>query len=154
MKTFSLKLTALAFAAAMVAASGAHAASLFDDDDDGKSGAYHRQGQYCEEHPYADTCESDRDRPYPDRTYRHSYDRDDDRDYDRDRCVALVRAVGKRNLVTVFARNSARFAWIRETRFVHGDQYANWNIARDAEIVCTRIGALKSCEAIATPCRY
>ncbi len=64
----------------------------------------------------------------------------------------LVRAVGKRNLVLGFARNSARFAWTREARFVHGEQYANWGRARDAHISCTRVGALNSCEATATPC--
>ncbi|MGB0085900.1 MAG: hypothetical protein WBP94_11075 [Rhodomicrobiaceae bacterium] len=148
MHKFSSKLSALVFAGAMVVASGAHAAGLFDDDDDGNSGTYHRQSlsRYCHEHPYEDACD-----PYRNGNDQQNADR---QSYDNDHCAALVRAVGKRNLITVFARNSARFAWVRETRFVHGDQYANWNNAHNAEINCIEVGALKSCVAIATPCRY
>lgn len=147
MKNFSIPFIAIALVG-MVAASGAQAGGLYDDDDNGYSGNYNRQSlsQYCRENPYDDECAGYRRQHEPRRSYKKSY-------HDG-RCAPLIRAVGKRNLVTAFARNSARFAWSRETRFVHGDQYANWNYARNAEIVCTRVGAVKSCVAKAIPCRY
>ena len=148
MKNFSKTLTVFAVAGVMALATGAQAGGLFDDDDDnGYSNNYNRQSlsSYCHEHPYDDACD-----PYAKRNqHRKSYGKP----HYNGRCAALVRAVGKRNLVTAFARNSARFAWRREARFVHGEQYANWNYARGAEISCTHIGALKSCVATATPCR-
>jgi hypothetical protein len=144
-----LKITALAVAAMIALASGAQAASLYDDDDD-KGSSYDRQSQssYCYKHPYDEACD-------PNARQRHYRDNGDgdDRSYTAGRCAALVRAVGKRNLVLAFARNSARFSWAREARFVHGDQYANWYNARNAHISCTRVGGLSSCEATATPCR-
>jgi hypothetical protein len=147
MQKLASGLTCLVLAGAMTVASGALAGGLYDEDD----GAYspdHRQGfsRYCHEHPYSDVCD-----PY------HNGDAQrygQGPAYEGGHCAALVRAVGKRNIFTVFARNSARFAWIREARFVHGDQYADWNLARNAEISCTEIGALKSCVAVGTPCRY
>jgi hypothetical protein len=147
MKHFPLKLTVLALAGVMTVAAGAKAGGLYDDDDDGYSSHYNRHSlsSYCYQHPEDDDCD-----PYAKR-YHHKPHYNSS--HSGGRCAALVRAVGKRNLVTAFARNSARFAWSREARFVHGDQYANWNYARNADITCTRIGALKSCEATATPCR-
>jgi hypothetical protein len=148
MKSVSLKLTVLALAGAMAMGSAAKAGGLFDDDDDnGYSNHYNRQSlsSYCYQHPDDDACD-----PYAKR-YQHK--RSYNNSHYSGRCAALVRAVGKRNLVTAFARNSARFAWSREARFVHGDQYANWNYARNPSITCTNYGALKSCEATATPCR-
>ena len=145
MKLFSLKFTILTLAGAIAMAPAARAASLSDDDE---ANQYSRGNQesYCYEHPYDDDCDP----------YKKRYDNDRHRSdsEERERCAALVRAVGKRNLVTAFARNSARFAWTREARYVHGDQYANWNYARNARIECISHGALKSCAAIATPCRY
>lgn len=144
-----LKITALAFAGMMILASGAQAGGLYDDDDDdnGTASRYNRQSlsSYCYKNPYDDACDPYAKRQYQKKRY--------DGSYSSGRCAALVRAVGKRNLVTAFARNSARFAWAREARFVHGDQYANWNNARNARITCTRVGALNNCEATATPCR-
>lgn len=148
MKSFSAKLTVLALAGAMALATGARAGGLFDDDDDvAYSSQYNRQSlsSYCYEHPYDDDCDpSDRD-DHRKRNYNKSHS--------DGRCVAAVRAAGKRNLVTVFARNSALFAWRREARSVHGEQYANWNNARSVDISCSKIGVLKSCVATATPCR-
>lgn len=141
-----LRVAALAFAGMLVAASAGQAAGLYDDDDDAAPSQYRSQhGLYCYKHPYDDACA-----PYARRSYEPQHDVYSDGSR---RCAALVRAVGKRNLFLTFARNSARFAWVREARFVHGDQYADWNHARDAEIACTREGALNSCEAVATPCR-
>jgi hypothetical protein len=145
MTHFSLKMTALALAG-IIAAAPAQAGGLFDSDDNGYPGSYNRQNldAYCDLHPDDDACD---DEPqYKKKTYKKSHH--------SDRCAALIRAAGKRNLVTVFARNSARFAWRREARAVHGNQYANWHNARNPQITCTRIGALKSCIARATPCRY
>ena len=146
MNRFS-KITALAFAGMIAFASGAQAAGLYDDDDDNGS-SYDRRSlsSYCYKNPYDDACDTYAKRRYERKSY--------DGSYTAGHCAPLVRAVGKRNLVLAFARNSARFAWIREARFVHGDQYANWNSSRNAQISCTREGALSSCEAIATPCRY
>ncbi len=143
MNTF-LNVAALGLAGMMALSSGVVAGGLYDGDDDNR---YNRESQssYCYKHPYDDTCQP------------HAQRYDDQRHYGYSngsgRCTALVRAVGKRNLLLGFARNSARFAWVREARFVHGDQYADWNNARDVEIACTRVGALSSCEAIARPCR-
>jgi hypothetical protein len=105
-----------------------------DDDDNGATGQYNQQSPSsdCDD----DDCAPQAKGNHQQKSYNGSYTAGS--------CAALVRAVGK--------RNSARFAWTREARFVHGDQYANWGRARDAHISCTRVGALSSCEAIATPC--
>ena len=141
------KITALAVAGMIALAAGAQAASLYDDDDE-KDSSSDRQSQssYCYKHPYDDACDTDARQ----RRYREN---GDNGSYTAGRCAPLVRAVGKRNLVRAFARNSARFSWAREARFVHGDQYANWYNARNAHISCMRVGGLSSCEATATPCR-
>jgi hypothetical protein len=146
MNTFP-KITALAVAGMIALGSGARAASLYDDDDD-KDLSYNRRSlsSYCYKHPYDEACD-------PNAKRRHYRDNGDDGSYTAGRCAPLVRAVGKRNLVLAFARNSARFSWSREARFVHGDQYANWYNARNAHISCMRVGGLSSCEATATPCR-
>lgn len=114
-----------------------------DDDDHLATGQYNQRspGSYCGDD---DDCAPQANGDYRKNSYNGSYT--------AGRCAALVRAVGKRNVVLGFARNSARFAWTREARFVHGDQYANWGRARDAHISCTQVGALNSCEATATPC--
>ncbi len=113
-----------------------------EDDDHGAA------SQYDQPHPNGH-CDDDDCPPHGKGNYQqNSYNGS----YTAGRCAALVRAVGKRNVVLGFARNSARFAWTREARFVHGDQYANWGRARDAHISCTLVGALNSCEATATPC--
>ena len=107
MKYFSLRMTAYAWAGIILAAP-AQAGGLFDSDDNGYSGSYNRQNLnvYCDRYPDDDACD---DEPqYKRKTYRKSYH--------GVRCAALIRAAGKRNLVTAFARNSARFAWRRETR--------------------------------------
>lgn len=142
------KITAFAFAGMLALASGAQAGGLYDqdDDDNGTSTQYNRESlsSYCYKNPYDDACDPSAKRDYRKKSYGGTYT--------AGRCAPLVRAVGKRNLVLAFARNSARFAWTRETRFVHGDRYASWGRARDAHISCTRVGALSSCEATATPC--
>lgn len=143
-----LKITALAFAGMIALASGAQAGGLYDDDDNtGSSSQYNRQSlsSYCYKNPDDDACDPYAKRHYQKKNYSNSHS--------SGRCAALIRAVGKRNLVTTFARNSARFAWTRESRFVHGDQYANWRNARNAHISCSRVGALNSCVATGTPCR-
>ena len=145
MNKFS-KITAIAFAGMLALASGAQAGGLYDNDDNDDNDTtsqYNQQspGSYCDQND--DDCD-----PHAKRDYGKSYNGS----YTAGRCAPLVRAVGKRNLVLGFARNSARFAWAREARFVHGEQYANWGRARDAHISCTRVGALNSCEATATPC--
>jgi hypothetical protein len=169
MKHFSFKLAALALAGVLAASTGAQAGGLYDDDDTGYSngsgngngngygnggysGSYNRQSlrQYCYENPYDDACEDYRPQR---KTYKKSYGYGNGYGNGNGRCAALIRAVGKRNLVTAFARNSARFAWRREVRAVHGDQYSDWGNARGADIDCTHYGALKSCVAVATPCR-
>jgi len=139
-------ITALAFAGLIAVAASAKAGDLSDSDDDyDTSHSYTRQSLsgYCYKHPYDDACA-----PYAKRDYHKR----DHGSYTAGRCAPLVRAVGKRNLVLAFARNSARFAWAREARFVHGEQYGNWSNSIDAHISCTRIGALNSCEATAKPC--
>ena len=155
MKLFSLKLTALAFAGLLAASSGAQATGLYDADSidtfPNFSSGYDDNDyeDYCDEHPYASRCEDYREERREER-YHHRKAR---KAVDH-RCAALIRAVGKRNLVKVFARNSARFAWSREARAVHGSQYANWNNARNGDISCTLHGLLFSCTAKATPCKY
>jgi hypothetical protein len=163
MKHIPLKLTAMAVAGLIAMATGAQAGGLYDsdddkvysgndkgysDDDNGYSNQYNRQSlsSYCYKNPYDDACDPYAKKYHKKKTYNNSYG-------SGGRCAALIRAVGKRNLVRGFARNSARFAWARETRFVHGDQYASWHNARNAHISCTRVGALNSCVATATPCR-
>ncbi|WP_088348057.1 MULTISPECIES: hypothetical protein [Rhodomicrobium] len=146
MSKFPTKITAFALFGMVAMASGAQAGGLYDSDDD--SYKYNRESlsRYCYQHPYDDACD-----PYAKKhRKRESYN---GKGNGYGRCAPLVRAVGKRNLVTAFARNSARFAWIREARFVHGDRYASWSNAHNAEITCTRVGGLKSCVATATPCR-
>jgi hypothetical protein len=149
MKLFSFKLAAMALAGVLAASSGAQAGGLYDDDDNGHSGTYQRKSlaQYCYENPYSDVCDDD-DRPAKKQYYKKQYSYDGNGG-----CAALIRAAGKRNLVTAFARNSARFAWRREVQAVHGGQYANWHNARNADITCSHYGALKACVATATPCR-
>lgn len=150
MKIFSFKLVAIALAGVLAASAGAQAGGLHDDDNgngNGYSGSYGGKSfqQYCYENPYDDACDDDQ----PKKHYRkkhYSYE-------GNGRCAALIRAAGKRNLVTAFARNSARFAWRREVQAVHGGQYASWHNARNPHITCTRYGALKACTATATPCR-
>ena len=148
MSKFS-KITAIVFAGMIAVASGAQAGGLYDNDDDdnGTTSQYNRQSlsSYCYKNPYDDACG-----PYAKREYRNKRYGDS---YTAGRCAPLVRAVGKRNLVLAFARNSARFAWAREARFVHGEQYGSWGQARNAHISCTRVGVLNSCEATATPCQ-
>ncbi|HKJ62441.1 MAG TPA: hypothetical protein VKA94_10695 [Hyphomicrobiales bacterium] len=156
MKLFSLKLTVLALAGLLAASSGAQATGLYDADSietfpNFSSSNDDDYEDYCDEHPYASRCDDYREeRREERREYRH-YKK---RKAVSHRCAALIRAVGKRNLVKVFARNSARFAWNRETRAVHGRQYANWNNAENAHITCTLHGLLFSCTAKATPCKY
>ncbi len=155
MKTISLKITALALMGALALASSAHAGGLYDDDDDnGASSQYNRKSisRYCYENPYADACDPYGKKQYRQKSYNNSYNNGNSYN-SNGRCAALIRAVGKRNLVTAFARNSARFAWAREARAVHGQQYSNWGNARNANISCDYVGGLKSCIATATPCR-
>lgn len=143
MNKFS-KITAIALAGMLALATGAQAGGLYDNDDNDHNDTtsqYNRKspGTYCDQND--DDCDTQAKRDYGNNGY-----------YTAGHCAPLVRAVGKRNLVLGFARNSARFAWAREARFVHGEQFANWGRARDAHISCTRVGALNSCEATATPC--
>lgn len=139
----------MAAALALCAAAGAAQAGDLPDDDGYRSGynahAYRRQSlsRYCYTHPYDEKCDPDA---------RH--DKPRDRVYARGRvCEAAVRAAGKRNLFPAFARNSAVFAWQRETRSVHGGEYASWTLARRPSVVCDPVGGLTSCIATATPCR-
>jgi len=149
MKFVPIKMAALALAGLMTAAPGAHASSsLYDFDDNRYTGSYDARQSYCDKHPYAPDCRYDDDYNHvqPKKVYkkkRHSH-----------RCAAYIRAAGKRNLVTAFARNSARFAWKREVRAVHGRDFTKWYNARNAEIICRRHGLLKACVAKATPCKY
>jgi hypothetical protein len=158
MKLFSLKLTALAFAGLLAASSGAQATGLYDADSIGTFPNFSSSNDddygddyedYCEEHPYASRCEDYREERREHRHYKRKAKK-----AVSNRCAALIRAVGKRNLVKVFASNSARFAWRREARAVHGSQYANWNNSRNSDISCTLHGLLYSCTAKATPCKY
>lgn len=161
MKVFSLKLTALALAGMMIAAPGAQAGGLYDDDDYNNPAHSNRNtlATYCQQYPDAVICNDDRgyEPQYEPRYERRHYQ---ERRYHKPKraynghCRAVIRAVGKRNLVRGFARNSARFAWKREVREVHGAQYADWRNARNFSIECTRHGALKSCVARGTPCRH
>lgn len=154
MKLFSLKLTALALAGLLAASSGAQATGLYDNDNTFPNFSKHYDDNdyedYCEDHPYASGCDDYREER---REYRH-YRQKRARKAVSHRCAALIRAVGKRNVVKVFARNSARFAWRREARAVHGSQFSNWSNARNARITCSRTGLLFSCTAKATPCKY
>lgn len=157
MQFFSIKLTTLALAGLLAASSGAQATGLYDadsidtfpnfsnrfDDDDYE--------EYCEEHPYARGCADYREERREYRRYKKRHSR---KRVVNHRCAALIRAVGKRNVVKVFARNSARFAWRREARAVHGSRFSNWHNARNAHISCTKHGILFSCTAKATPCKY
>jgi hypothetical protein len=149
MKTTPFKMAAFAVVGIIALASGAQAGGLYDsDDDNGYFSQYERKSpsNYCYENPYDDACDPYANKKhYKKKSYSHSHN--------SGRCAALIRAVGKRNLIRGVARNSARFAWRRETRFVHGEQYANGHSARNAHISCTRVGALSSCVATATPCR-
>lgn len=148
MKLFSFKFAAVALAGVMAATTVAQAGDSYSDDDNGYSGSYNRQSlrQYCYENPYDDACDNGGGYKKRHHEKRYSYE-------GGGHCAAHIRAAGKRNLVTAFARNSARFAWRREVQAVHGGQYANWNNARNADITCTSYGALKACTATATPCR-
>ena len=155
MKLISLKLPALALAGLLAASTGAQATSLagidqfpefpnrYEDDGDYED--------YCEENRHADVCE---DYWEEKREHRRYHRKKAKQKVYNNRCRALIRAVGKRNLVKVFARNSARFAWRRETREVHGNQYATWNNAENARVTCSKTGLLYSCVAKATPCKY
>ena len=157
MKIRSFKIVALALTGLLVAASGAQAGGLYDYDDNGYSGKYNRQNldAYCDLHPYDDACDSYDEPSYKKKTYKKSYKKKSyKKSHYNGRCRALIRASGKRNLVRAFARNSARFAWRREARAVHGSQYMNWRNARNFRITCTRFGAFKECIARGTPCRY
>ncbi len=149
MQTYLLKAAALALASILTVTAGANAGGLYDGDDNGYSGNYNRHNldAYCDRNPHHDRCSGyDEPRQYQSRTYKKTY-------HDG-RCAALIRAAGKRNLVTAFARNSARFAWRREVRAVHGSQYSNWHKARNAYVECKYYGGFKECVARATPCRY
>lgn len=147
---------ALSLAGLLAAAPAAQAGGLYDN---GYPGSYQSDDDlegFCRMHPYDDACDNDdysNDEPRYEKPHRRHSHRHHSRDNDG-RCRALIRAVGKRNLIRGFARNSARFAWRREARAVHGSQYSNWRNARNFSISCTRHGALKSCVARGTPCRY
>lgn len=67
-------------------------------------------------------------------------------------CGALIRSAGKKNLVRIFARNSAVFAWKREARYVYGHDYGYWNEARAPRIQCHSEGIFVRCVAKAHPC--
>lgn len=147
----SLKIMFVAALGTLMVASSAMAADFpnFDDNGNDYGGGYSRDSlsRYCYENPYAERCD-----PYPDRP-RPSYKKKANKSYNGN-CAAKIRAAGKRNVVKGFARNSALFAWRRETRAVHGEQYANWRRARNTDIVCNRVtGLLTSCIAVGTPCR-
>lgn len=152
MKLISLKLTALALAGLFAASSGAQATGLYDNDNNFPklAGSFNDSDyeEYCEEHPYASGCEDFREER------REYLEHKRKKKVVSNRCAALIRAAGKRNVVKAFASNSARFAWRREVRAVHGSAYANWYNARNPEINCTQTGLLFSCTARATPCKY
>ena len=148
MKFRFVKLAGLALAGLVAASAGAQAGSISDFNDNSYSSYNNRNlDDYCDRNPYDDRC-GGYDEPRHEKKHYHKKKRYSDG------CRAYIRAAGKRNIVRAFARNSARFAWRREVRAVHGSQYANWNRARNAEIVCTHEGALKACVAKATPCKY
>lgn len=147
----SLKMMMAAALGSLMLASSAMAADFpnFDDKDDNYGGGYSRDSlnRYCYENPYDERCD-----PYLD-NHRPRHKKKAAKSYNGS-CAAKIRAAGKRNLVKAFARNSALFAWRRETRAVHGEQYANWRHARNKDIVCNRVtGLLTSCIAVGTPCR-
>jgi hypothetical protein len=153
MKLYSLKLTALALAGLLAVSSGAQATGLYDDDNKTFPSFSNRDNDdnyedYCEEHPRASGCEDFREERREYREHKRA------KKAVSNRCAALIRAAGKRNVVKAFASNSARFAWRREVRAVHGTPYSNWHNARGADISCTRTGLLFSCTARATPCKY
>jgi hypothetical protein len=151
MKLYSLKLATLALAGLLAVSTGAQATGLYDDDktfpsfSNGDDGDYE---DYCEEHPRASGCDDYREERREYREHKRA------KKAVSNRCAALIRAAGKRNVVKAFASNSARFAWRREVRAVHGTPYSNWHNARGADISCTRTGLLFSCTARATPCKY
>lgn len=153
MKLIPLKFAAVALAGLLAASSGAQAGggdfNAFPNLHSNSEPSYDYE-EYCEEHPYTDRCEDYRREQYRERRHEKRVYRK--KAYDN-HCRALIRAVGKRNVVRGFARNSAVFAWRRESRAVHGAQYANWNNADNAHISCSRTGILFSCVAKATPCR-
>jgi hypothetical protein len=154
MKLFSLKLSALALAGLLAVSSGAQATGLYDADSIETFPNFSSRDDdndyedYCEEHPRASGCGDYREERREYREHKRA------RKAVSHRCAALIRAAGKRNVVKAFARNSARFAWRREVRAVHGTPYSNWNSARNGDISCTRTGLLFSCTARATPCKY
>ncbi len=153
MKPYLLTFAAAALAGVLAASSGAQATGLYDNDDvfsniPTRADRSEEFAEYCDRYPRAELCREYREDRYYEKRHRpkakaHNY-----------RCRQLIRAAGKRNVVKVFARNSAMFAWRRETRAVHGSEYANWNNARGANITCTLTGILFSCTARATPCQY
>jgi hypothetical protein len=134
-----LKFGAAAVFAICAVAGGAQAASL----DDGDSYGREPSSRFCYKNPEDPRCDTEprRYKPRPPR-------------YEDAACGPTVRAAGKRNLFPGFARNSALFAWQREVRAVHGQQYARWSNARRASISCGPAGgALTGCVAVAVPCR-
>ncbi len=74
-------------------------------------------------------------------------------DYGPQHCGALIRSAGKKNLVRVFARNSAVFAWKREARYVYGHDHGYWREARGKRIECHSEGVFTRCVAKAHPCQ-
>lgn len=74
-------------------------------------------------------------------------------DYAPRHCGALIRSAGKKNLVRVFARNSAVFAWKREARYVYGHDHGYWHEARGRRVECHREGIFVRCVAKAHPCQ-
>jgi hypothetical protein len=145
MKLLSVKWAGLALAGLLAASVNAQAASPYDYKPKPTLDAF------CDLNPYDDVCGGD---DYDDDEPAYQKKRYKKKSHYNNNCAAYIRAAGKRNLVRGFARNSALFAWRREVRAVHGSQYANWNNARNAEITCSREGALKACVAKATPCKY
>lgn len=144
MKLLSVKWAGLALAGLLAASVNAQAGGQYDYKPKPTLDAF------CDLNPYDDACggnDYDDEPRYQKKHYRK-------KSHYNNNCAAYIRAAGKRNLVRGFARNSALFAWRREVRAVHGSQYANWHNARNAEITCSREGALKSCVAKATPCKY
>ncbi|MFP3921246.1 MAG: hypothetical protein ACLFPA_08460 [Dichotomicrobium sp.] len=74
-------------------------------------------------------------------------------DFNLKHCGALIRSAGKKNLVRVFARNSAVFAWKREARYVYGHDHGYWSEARGSRIECHSEGIFVRCVAKAHPCQ-
>lgn len=76
-------------------------------------------------------------------------------DYAPKHCGALIRSAGKKNVVRIFARNSAVFAWKREARYVYGRDHGYWSGARAKRIECHPEGVFTRCVAKGHPCeRY